>query len=486
MNQETFDWTTKISEDEVAFIVSDADKVVYVWNGQKASNVQKYKGGTLATKIKSLYQLYGYRTSTLNQGEEVGSLKAEIENLLGGKGTPPGEETAKGPPKAAPLAAERVSRPAPAPVSHAAPARAAHVESVASPRVPEPAADRRVEELEAELESEKKKSQHKLAKLKEDADAAKESFEKQIAELNAEIAAARKGTVDVGKYNAEIAQLKGEKDSLNVLVEGLKKELEQKEDEAKGGADADKKVAALQAELDGLKGAKAKLADAEAAKAGLERQNADLAGKVSSLEAEIAVLKAKAEGSDAQKGAAGEVDGLKKQVESLQKDLADERRKSKEALDKVAESEEKLKKLENKAASAKEESHIAQRELIVQKEAAKQMEGLDFASLDEVETKPPGGGGGGGAGLAFVNPYSGGELGGEIDPLTDLRSFLNTVDPSKPLDPELKSLLDIVSKKIESDTDILPDLQKIKKKVKDKKLESLLDGTIKKIKDAGK
>jgi hypothetical protein len=266
---------------------------------------------------------------------------------------------------------------------------------------------------------------------------------------------------------------------LNVLVEGLKKELEQKEAEAKGGAEADKKIAALQAELDGLKGVKAKLVDADGLKAGLEKKNAVLASTVSSLQAEVAVLKAKAESTEGQKAASGEIDGLKKKVESLQKSLDEESKKSKQAQDKVDEYEEKLKKLENKAASAKEETHVAQRKLIEQKEAAKQMDGLDFASLDEVETKPAAAGG---ASLAFVNPYSGGELGGEIDPLTDLKSFLNTVDPSKPLDPELKSLLDIISKKIESDDQIIPDLQKIKKKVKDKKLESLLDATIKKIK----
>jgi hypothetical protein len=118
---------------------------------------------------------------------------------------------------------------------------------------------------------------------------------------------------------------------------------------------------------------------------------------------------------------------------------------------------------------------------VEQKEAAKKMAGLDFASLDEIDLKPPASDGG--AGLAFVNPYSAGELGGEIDPLTDLKSFLNTVDPSKPLDPELKNLLVIISRKIEDDNEIVGDLQKIKRKVKDKKLDALLDETIKKIKE---
>jgi hypothetical protein len=492
MDRETFDWTTKISENDIAFIISDSDKVVYVWNGQKASNVKKYKGGTLATKIKSLYQLYGYKTTTVNQGEEVGSLKAEIGNLLAGHGTAVTEE-GKGQPKVAPAIAEHpvAAHPAPAvpaPASRPPPARAAHVEKAEAPAIAEPAMDKRVKELETELENEKKKSAHKYTKLKEEMDAAKENYEKQIAALQADNAAARKGTVDVEKYNTEIAQIKGEKDSLNVLVEGLKNELEAKEAEAKGGAEADKKIAALQAELDDLKGVKAKFTDAEKLKTGLEKKNAELASTVSSLQAEVAVLKAKAESAEVPKVGTEEIDGLKAQIESLQKSLDTERKnldaerkKSKEALEKISESEEKLTKLETKAASAKEESKVAQRKLIEQKEAAKQMDGLDFASLDEVENKPAATGG---ASLAFVNPYSGGEVGGEIDPLTDLRSFLNTVDPSKPLDPELKSLLDIVSKKIETEEQIIPDLQKIKKKVKDKKLESLLDATIKKIKTA--
>ncbi len=466
LDRETFDWTTKISESEIAFIISDSDKIVYVWNGQKASNVKKYKGGTLATKIKSLYQLYGFKTQTVNQGEEVGTLKAEIGNLLTGKGTSAPEES-KGQPKPAPTVSERATRPAPV-------ARAAHVEKTEASIFAAPSTGTQLKELENELENEKKKSAHKYTKLKEEMDATKEKYEKQIAGLQADIAAARKGTVDIEKHNADIAQLKGEKDSLNVLIEGLKKELEQREE-------ADKKIAALQAELDVMKADKAKLAGVDGIKAGLEKKNAELAGQVFKLQAEIGTLKAKADSGEKQKAAAGDVEDLKSQIESLQKSLDAERKKSKEAIDKISDSEEKLTKLENKAASAKEESTVAQRKLIEQKEAAKQMNGLDFASLDEVETKPAGAGG---ASLAFVNPYLGGELDGEIDPLTDLRSFLNTVDPSKPLDPELKSLLDIVSKKIETEEEIIPDLQKIKKKVKDKKLESLLDEAIKRIKDA--
>lgn len=488
--KETFDWTTKISDNEIAFIIADADKVVYVWNGQKASNVKKYKGGTMATKIKSLYQLYGFRTSTINQGEEVGTLKTEIENLLEGKGSAPVEDAIKAPPKAGPSIAERAqarsTQPAPAIASKATMARASHVdhvETAETPSIPEPGAGKRIKDLETELENEKKKSAHRNTKLKEEMDDLKAKYEKQIADLNAEISSIRKGTVDVAKHEAEIAQLKGEKESLNVLIEGLKKQLEEKEEAAKDKVEALKSTESLQAELDALKGVKDKIVEKENVISGLEKKNHDLTTTITSLQAEIAALKAKAEGAAESKAALGDVEALKQQVATLQKELEAEREKAKDAREKIAEYEEKLKTLENKAASAKEESQIAQRKLIEQKEAAKQMEGLDFASLDEVDTKPSAGGGNG---LSFVTPNSGGELGVEIDPLTDLRSFLNTVDPSKQLDPELKGLLDIVSRKIENDADILGDLQRVKKKIKDKALESLIDDAIKSIKNVKK
>ncbi len=86
-----------------------------------------------------------------------------------------------------------------------------------------------------------------------------------------------------------------------------------------------------------------------------------------------------------------------------------------------------------------------------------------------------------GSGLLFVNPYATGEIGAKIDPLQDLKSFLNNVDPSKPLDPELKKLLEIIAENMENDDDVLKDLRTIKKSVKDKKVEELIEETIKKI-----
>ena len=91
-DKELFDWTTKIKDDEIAFVIDDIEKIVYVWNGQNVSMLRKYKGGTLATKIKSAYQFYGFKTITVNQGEETGPLRAEVDALLAGTGTGLSEE----------------------------------------------------------------------------------------------------------------------------------------------------------------------------------------------------------------------------------------------------------------------------------------------------------------------------------------------------------------------------------------------------------
>ena len=85
-DKEEFDWTTKIDDSDIAFIIDDIEKIVYVWNGQKVSMLKKYKGGTLATKVKSSYQFYGFKTIIVNQGEETGPLRAEVDALLAGSG----------------------------------------------------------------------------------------------------------------------------------------------------------------------------------------------------------------------------------------------------------------------------------------------------------------------------------------------------------------------------------------------------------------
>nr|MDO8113918.1 hypothetical protein [Candidatus Sigynarchaeota archaeon] len=205
-DKETFEYTAKIAEDEIAFIISDSDKTVFVWNGQKASKFKLYKGGTLATKIKSLYHLYGFKTLTVNQGEEVGVLKTEITNLLQGRGTKASDEE-KGPSKAAAAVSEHaLTRAAqPAVVESRAPARAppapVAVEKPAHPAIVEPVPDKRVKELEEELEAEKKKATHRYTKLKEEIDALKENYEKRIIEVRAEAAKSSKDMVSKDKYD---------------------------------------------------------------------------------------------------------------------------------------------------------------------------------------------------------------------------------------------------------------------------------------------
>ena len=80
--EEIFDRTSEITENDIAFIISEAERIIYSWNGQHTSILKKYKAGTLSTKIKSQYQFYGFKTITVNQGEEKGALKEEVGRLL--------------------------------------------------------------------------------------------------------------------------------------------------------------------------------------------------------------------------------------------------------------------------------------------------------------------------------------------------------------------------------------------------------------------
>ncbi|MHA1699653.1 MAG: hypothetical protein ACTSWN_12485 [Promethearchaeota archaeon] len=82
------DWTTKIEDTDVAFIIDDARKVINVWNGKNASMINKYKAGMIAFQIKSKYNFYAYKIVIVNQGEESGPLKVEVEKLLKNQGTP--------------------------------------------------------------------------------------------------------------------------------------------------------------------------------------------------------------------------------------------------------------------------------------------------------------------------------------------------------------------------------------------------------------
>lgn len=471
LEKETFEYTTQISDDEIAFIISESEKTIYVWNGQKASMVKKYKGGTLATKIKSLYHFYGFKTQTVNQGEEIGALREEVENLLQGSGTSAGEK------------GEATAEKAPAPIvskaSSAAKAGSA-TKVVAPAKVTSSAkvapaksataggADKRVKELQEELENERKKSAHKYNKLKEEMDELKGNFETQIAELREELDAAKSQASASTDSEQEISKLKEEKESLQVVIDGLKREIEAKE-----SASSEQDITALQSKNDEL----ASLNES------LENKTKDLEATTSTLQAEIADLKAKAENDAPQEASTEELEALKRQVGELQETIENERKKADE---RASEYEDKIKEYEDKVAAIKEESAGKMREFIEEKESPKPValptsspepsENLDFASLDELDSKSSET-----SGLAFVNPYIASEIGGKVDPLTDLKSFLNTVDPSKPLDPELKRLLELISKQIGDDDEIVNDLQKVKKRVKDKKLDALLDDTIKKI-----
>ncbi|HME56677.1 MAG TPA: hypothetical protein VKM55_31035 [Candidatus Lokiarchaeia archaeon] len=476
LEKETFDYTTQITDDEIAFIISEPEKTIFVWNGQKASMVQKYKAGTLATKIKSLYHFYGFKTQTVNQGEEIGALREEVESLLQGSGTGAGEEV-EAPAKKAPAP---VVKKAPTAAKAGSSARASVPAKVATPAKAAPAkaapaggADKRVKELQEELENERKKSAQKYGKLTEEMDELKGNLESQIAGLQEELEAVKNQATAATDSEGVISKLKDEKESLQVVIDGLKRELEAKE-----GAAGEEDIAALKAKNDEL----ASLSE------GLEKKSSDLEATISSLQAEITDLKAKGENAAPQETSSEELDELKKRVADLEETMESERKKASEQ---ASEYEDKIKEYEDKIAAVKEESTGKMRELIEEQEASKPVpspsvpspapmpaENLDFASLDELESNSSDK-----SNLAFVNPYAASEIGGKVDPLTDLKSFLNTVDPSKPIDPELKRLLELLSKQIEDDEEIVKDLVKIKKKVKDKKLDALLDDTIKKIKE---
>jgi len=480
LEKETFDYTTKVNDDDIAFIISEGDKIIYVWNGQRASNVKKYKGGTLATKIKSLYHFYGFKTQTVNQGEEIGALREEVDSLLQGTGTSAGEEVeAPATKPVAPIAARA------APASKAAPAAratktapsakiaAAAKVSPAKPAAAEGAA-KKIKELEQELVNERKKSENRVTKINEEMDKLKVNYEKQIEDLRGEIEAAKNQVADTTEFEQQINKLKDEKESLQVVIDGLKRELEAKESAA-----PEEDVSAI----------KAKNEELASLNESLDNKTKDLEATIGSLQAEIAGLKAKTETAAPQESNAEELDALKKKVSDLEESLDNEKKTAEE---KASEYEDKIKSYEDKMAAAKEESEGKMRELIEEKESPKQVpsapkvpspvpapvQNLDFASLDELDSKSSNK-----EDLAFVNPYAASEIGGKVDPLTDLKSFLNTVDPSKPIDPELKRLLELISKQIEDDSEIVKDLVKIKKKVKDKKLDALLDETIKKIKE---
>nr|MDO8115705.1 hypothetical protein [Candidatus Sigynarchaeota archaeon] len=419
---ETFDWSNKVTEDEIAFIVDEADRIIYVWIGQNTSIVKKYKGGTLATKIKSQYQFYGFKTQTVNQGEETGSLKEEVARLLGGKGSAPSEsEKAAKAPVAAPTPSPAPA-PAPRPVEHALIAQREAEFPPAKPSVS--ASSNRIKELEEELENEKKLSVHRATKMKEERETLKADLEAQIHRLAGELDDAKKAADEARKA----AEMKPQVDP------GIQQKIEH-----------------LQQELNNFKEIQAKHDELLSLSEGLEKNNKDLKNTISALQSEITELKSRLEAAGKVPGASDEIQKLKDNLEKEKIASIDARVESKKKLEAtIAEYENKVKALENKVASYKEQLEKNQRDTMkkeegpvaplpaVPKPASAENE-LDFITIPEEDAPADN------AGLLFVNPYATGEIGSKIDPLQDLKSFLNTVDPSKPLDPELKKLLEIIA-----------------------------------------
>nr|MDO8085857.1 hypothetical protein [Candidatus Sigynarchaeum springense] len=90
-----FDWTTKITDGDIAYVIDSDKAILYVFNGSRTSMMKKYEAGVIAPKIKSVLQLYPYKIMVIDQGEGPAELKVEVEKLLQGEGTPVPEEERK-------------------------------------------------------------------------------------------------------------------------------------------------------------------------------------------------------------------------------------------------------------------------------------------------------------------------------------------------------------------------------------------------------
>ncbi|MHA1791802.1 MAG: hypothetical protein ACTSVI_04095 [Promethearchaeota archaeon] len=453
----TFEWTDTITDGDIAYLIDNSSKIIYVWHGNRASMIKKYKAGTLATKIKSQYQFYGYKTEVINQGEETGELLDEINNLLDGKGHLPSDDELEA---LKPVEVDKTLTPTAA---------------VKEKKVVEPKIDQ-VKELEEELEKEKKKSAHKIAKLKEEMDNQKIELEKRISNLEAEL-----------KEKSKIPDLREDVVKKDKIIDDLKSKVDKIDKESKSKisklekdlSDANEKIKSLSKELE----SKPKID--ESTLKGLEKENEDLKKTINTLQKDIAKLK-----DDLEKSKNTAVDS--KELDKIKKDLEAEKKKSEEKIGKLRKELEDMKKKyedeiddlkkkhEDEIAKLKEDAEKTSRKLIEAEQKLKDLETLDFvdvSAMDENNNSKDS------SGLTFVNPYSSGEPGVKVDPLNDLKSFLNTVDPSKPIDPQLKNLLETISEQMQSDETILKSLENIKKGIKDKKLSTLIEDTIKKVKE---
>ncbi|MHA1998089.1 MAG: hypothetical protein ACTSU9_08220 [Promethearchaeota archaeon] len=472
-DSETFQWVSQINDGDIAFVIDEAAKTIYVWNGNRASMIKKYKAGTLATKIKSLYQFYGFKTVVLHQGEETGDLLAEINKLLEGKGTElSADEKASlkpvGAASTAPIVQKSVSKPEPIPEK---------------PKVDES----ELIAVKEELETEKKKSAHRLAKVKEEMAEMKSKYESTIGDLKSK----------VSDLESKLKEASSGPD--------LSKELEKKDERitelenmvSLGEKEADSRVKAIQVELDFAKEKVAKLEKTvssapkvdEGELNGLKKENAKLKGDISSLQGEISKLKADLEkakaapapaptpAGDAKKIKALEAEIKKdaEKIKSLEREITDEKVKKEEEINEIkAKTEDEISNLKAKVDELK-------RKLLESPEEEKGggSNELTFAPLDNLGKDAANSDS---SSLSFVNPYSAGGTGAKVDPLNDLKSFLNTVDPSKPLDPELKDLLEVITKKMMDDSTIIESLENIKKGTKDKRVQKMVAETIKSIK----
>ncbi|MBD3188373.1 hypothetical protein GF325_16175, partial [Candidatus Bathyarchaeota archaeon] len=450
----SFKWTGEITDGDIGFIVDEASRIIYVWNGNKASMIKKYKAGTFATKIKSLYQFYGFKTVVINQGEETGELLAEINKLLAGNGTLPSEDELESlkptaapeiDPRAQAVTSSRVKTPS-TPVSTA---------PVAPPKVDES----KVSMLEDELEKERKKSSHKLTKLREEMDTMKAELETKIAKLEGELEKASEKP-DLGEKLAgkdkKIAELENQLKSLEKEAESQVKSVKADLNKAR------EKIVKLESEARGKPDIDEDMVNS------LKSENEKLKSTVSSLQADISSLKQKLDNAESKSGDEGKAAKLEASLEKEKKASTAKIKELEKELSSLKETQEsKINELKTKhedaIAGMKEEISDLKRKIIEKEEALKEMGELTFAPIDAEDQ-----GQDDGSGLSFVNPYSAGGVGAKVDPLKDLKSFLNTVDPSKPLDPELKNLLEVITQKMQDDNTIIESLKNIKKGTKDK------------------
>src|SRR5271157_167517 len=74
---------TKISSEDVIFIVDNDDKKVIIWQGIKSSRVQRYKAGMKVATLISQQRLYNFKSEIMTEGEESDSIKEFLVEKFG-------------------------------------------------------------------------------------------------------------------------------------------------------------------------------------------------------------------------------------------------------------------------------------------------------------------------------------------------------------------------------------------------------------------